>query len=168
MADIDQRYMSWLRDAHAMEMQALQMMEALVKRIETYPELRQRIQRHIEETRGQADQLARCIQRLGGDTSVLKDTAARFMAMAQGLSGVFVGDEIVKGAMASYTFEHFEISSYRVLIAAAEAVGDMETKRVCETILREEEAMADWLADHLPSVTQQHLRRELAGAEAKR
>jgi ferritin-like metal-binding protein YciE len=28
------------------------------------------------------------------------------MAMGQGMSGAFVEDEIVKGSMASYTFEH--------------------------------------------------------------
>lgn len=67
------------------------------------------------------------------------------LATAQGLSGFFVGDEVLKGALASYTFEHMEIASYRILSATAEEAGDIETQRVCEGILREEEAMAEWL-----------------------
>jgi len=74
----------------------------------------------------------------------------------------------VKGAMASYTFEHLEIAAYRSLIAAAEAAGDQETKRVCESILKEEEAMADWLAEHIGTITRQYLQREeTPGATAK-
>jgi len=62
--------------------------------------------------------------------------------------------------MANYAFEHMEIAAYRILIAAAEAVGDTETARVCREILGEEEEMAGWLERNLPGVTQQYLRRE--------
>jgi ferritin-like metal-binding protein YciE len=91
------------------------------------------------------------------------------VAMGQAMSGLFVGDEIVKGSLASYTFEHMEIASYNILIAAAETVGDSETARVCRQILSEEEAMAAWLMDHLGSTTKQYLSREqIPGATAKR
>jgi ferritin-like metal-binding protein YciE len=75
------------------------------------------------------------------------------------MSGMFVKDEIVKGAMASYTFEHMEIAAYRVLIAAAEALGDTETKIVCERILKEELSMASDLQDQLPELTRKYLSR---------
>ena len=78
-------------------------------------------------------------------------------------------DEVMKGILTSYAFEHFEVASYRILVAAAEAVGAAETARVCEAICREEEAMASWLADHIPGVTQTYLSRESADMdEAKR
>jgi ferritin-like metal-binding protein YciE len=63
--------------------------------------------------------------------------------MAQGFSGIFAGDEVMKGSLASYTFEHMEIASYRILIAAAEEVGDDKTARTCRKILGEEESMAE-------------------------
>lgn len=157
----------WLRDAHAMEEQALTMLDAQASRLEHYPELKARIQQHITETQGQEKRIKACLDRHGG-TSITKDTAGKAMAMMQGLGGVFASDEVVKGAMASYAFEHFEISAYRALIGAAESAGDPETKRVCEEILEEEEAMAAWLAEHLPAVTQRYLEREDSGAEAKR
>src|SRR3546814_19838042 len=78
-------------------------------------------------------------------------------AFGQAMSGLFVSDEVVKGSMASYTFEHMEISAYRSLIAAAEAVGDQQTKQVCKEILAEEEAMASWLGEHLALVTSRFL-----------
>lgn len=159
-------YVQWLRDAHAMEEQALTMLESLARRLEHYPELKARLQQHITETKSQREKLGRCLERHGG-SSTIKDTAGKLTAMMQGLSGLFVGDEVVKGAMASYAFEHFEISSYRTLIGAAGAVGDLETKRVCEEILKEEEAMATWLSDHLPQLAERFLEREEAGVEAK-
>src|SRR5437764_1339335 len=112
MATAEERLMQWLRDAHAMEEQAETMLTALSGRIQNYPEVRSQVERHLDETRQQARELRACIERRGGDTSTLKDVAAKFVAMVQGLSGVFVGDEIVKGSMASYTFEHMEIASY--------------------------------------------------------
>ena len=74
--------------------------------------LRARIEQHIEETRQQAVRIRGCIDRLGGDTSAVKDMTAKMMAMAQGLSGMFVSDEVVKASLASYAFEHMEIASY--------------------------------------------------------
>lgn len=160
--------MRWLRDAHAMEVHAIQMLEKQARRIENYPDLRNRILEHLEETRAQAEMLVRCIERHGTTSSPLKDSAAAFLGNVQALSGLFFGDEVVKGAIASYTFEHLEIAAYRSLIGAAEELGDGETARVCSEILRQEEAMAGWLERHLPEVTRQHLRRQSTGEPAKR
>jgi ferritin-like metal-binding protein YciE len=62
-----------------------------------------------------------------------------------------------------------EIAAYRILVAAAELVGHNETRMACQNILREEEAMAEWLGDNLESVVHQYLRREEVAPElAKR
>ncbi|WP_421698469.1 ferritin-like domain-containing protein [Ancylobacter sp.] len=160
MATADERLMEWLRDARAMEQQAETMLSSMASRIEHYPEVKRGLERHLEETRAQAAQIEACIVRRGGDTSTLKDLAAKFTAFGQGLSGMFVGDEIVKGSMASYTFEHMEIAAYKVLISAAEACGDRETSAVCQRILAEEEAMARWVGDNLGDITTKYLARE--------
>jgi ferritin-like metal-binding protein YciE len=167
MAKPEDLLMQWLRDAHAMELQATNMLDGMARRIEHYPQLKDRIQRHLEETRSHAEMVESCIKRRGGDTSVLKDLAGRVVGMGQALSGIVMGDEIIKGAMAGYTFEHFEISAYRCLIAAAEEVGDAETARVCRQILEQEEAMAAWLGDHLGPTTRQYLTREEAELPAQ-
>jgi ferritin-like metal-binding protein YciE len=43
----------WLRDTHAMEQQAEAMLESQASRLEHYPDLRQRIVAHPDETRWQ-------------------------------------------------------------------------------------------------------------------
>ncbi len=159
----------WLRDAHAMEEQAETMLTSQAGRIEHYPELKAKIEQHIRETQSQAERIQTCLERRGTSTSGAKDIAGKFTAMMQGLSGTVMADEVLKGAMASYTFEHFEISAYRELVAAAELAGDAETRQVAEAILREEQAMADWLYEHLPQVTRQFLERSATeGTSAKR
>jgi ferritin-like metal-binding protein YciE len=156
----------WLRDAHAMEKQAEQVLSKTASRIENYPELKAQIERHLEQTRRQADLIQGCLKRYDG-TSTLKDTAARMIGFMQAQSGLFVGDEIVKASMGSYVFEEMEIAAYKILMAAAEKCGDVETKRVCESILREEEEMARWLDEHLPLITRQYLSRAEQGLTAK-
>ena len=130
MTRAEENLNDWLRDAHAMEQQAEKMLEATSSRLENYPELRERMQQHLEETREQARLLKTCIERRGAGSSTMKDMAAKVTGMGQGLSGLFVSDEVVKGTLASYTFEHMEIASYKSLIAAAEAVGDSETAAI--------------------------------------
>jgi ferritin-like metal-binding protein YciE len=159
---------AWLRDAHAMEEQAITMLNSQLNRLENYPALKARIGQHLEETKRQEQILQTCLDRLGEGSSSLKDTAGKLTAMAQGMSGIFASDEVVKGSLASYTFEHMEIASYRILIAAADVAGDVETKRACEGILEEEIFMANWLSDHMDEVTRQFLLRDEADLSAKR
>lgn len=159
MTKAEDNLMAWLRNARAMEEQAATMLEALAGRTGDYPDVKARIEQHLGETRRQAEALEGCIKRRGGDTSTLKDMAGKVIAFGQGMSGMFVEDEIVKGAMGSYTFEHMEAAAYRVLIAAAEEVGDKQTQAVCERILEEELSMASDLEDQLPELTRKYLRR---------
>jgi ferritin-like metal-binding protein YciE len=129
----------WLRDAHAMEEQAEKMLNAQADRLEHYPALRARIVQHIE-----------------------------LMAFGQAVGGMTASDEVVKGAMAGYVFENLEIASYTSLIGAAKAVGDSATQTACEQILVQEKAMAAWLLEHLPEITQAFLARsEAPGVTAK-
>ncbi|MER8524298.1 DUF892 family protein [Mesorhizobium sp. M0644] len=159
----------WLRDAHAMEEQAETMLNGQLSRIENYPELNDRIRLHLDETRQQAARLKICLDRMDEGSSTMKDAGGKLTAMAQSLSGIFAGDEVMKGSLASYTFEHMEIASYTILIAAAESLGESEVARACDENLREEVAMAEWLKDHLPSTTEQFLARaETESDSAKR
>src|SRR3546814_8692884 len=86
MAKPKEHLADWLRDAHAMELQSATMMRKLVDRLDHYPELRGRIQRHIQETEQQAARLESCIERRGEKTSTLKDVAGKMTATVQGLS----------------------------------------------------------------------------------
>lgn len=168
MAMTRETLLEWLRDAHAMEQQAVSILENQAERIEHYPGMQERVRAHLDESRRQAERVEQCIKELDGDTSTVKEGVAKFMGNVAALSNAAAGDEVVKNGIADYAFEHFEIASYRSLIGAAEELGETRIKQTCEEILQEEEAMADWLETHLPEVTQQYLRREVTGQEAKR
>ncbi|MBZ9721083.1 DUF892 family protein [Mesorhizobium sp. AD1-1] len=159
MSESREWLVQWLRDAHAMEEQAETMLNGQLNRIENYPELSERIRQHIQETRQQAARLETCLDRIGQGSSTLKDAGGKLTAMAQSLSGVFAGDEVMKGSLASYTFEHMEIASYTILIAAAKSLGEAEVAQLCEENLHEEVAMADWLKSHIPATAEQFLAR---------
>ncbi|WP_404343538.1 ferritin-like domain-containing protein [Vreelandella venusta] len=149
----------WLRDAHAMEKQAEEMLKAQAKRIEHYPALSARIDQHLHETEHQAEKLERVMNELGIDTSAMKDMGGKLTAFGQSIGGMMAGDEVVKGGIASYAFECFEIANYKALIAAAEHANQPEVVRVCREILQEEQAMADWLDQHLDETTRSFLTR---------
>jgi ferritin-like metal-binding protein YciE len=159
MATPQENLLDWLRDAHAMEQQAENMLKAQSKRLEHYPELKARIDQHLQETLGQQKLINECLTRLGGSSSTIKDMTGRLMAFGQAVGGSLMSDEVIKGAMAGYVFENVEIAAYTVLIAAAKAAGDLETLAACEEILPQEIAMAEWLLQHLPDLTEAFLER---------
>ncbi|WP_336273638.1 ferritin-like domain-containing protein [Vreelandella indica] len=150
----------WLRDAHAMEKQAEKMLQSQAHRLEHYPQLQQRIEEHIEETVNQSKKLEHCLTLLGANASSIKDMGAELTAFGQAVGGMMAEDEVVKGGIASFAFENFEIASYKALIKAAEMASQPEVAQVCKEILQEEIAMADWLSKHLDDTTQQFLERD--------
>ncbi|MCB8888147.1 ferritin-like domain-containing protein [Vreelandella malpeensis] len=154
--------LDWLRDAHAMEKQAEKMLGAQASRLESYPELQQRIKQHLEETKGQLDKLEHCIGLLDAHASALKDLGAELTAFGQAMGGMMAGDEVIKGSVACYTFENFEIANYKVIIRAADLAGEAEISQICHEILQEELAMAHWLDKHIGETTQAFLERDQA------
>ncbi len=160
MAKEKNMLLKWLRDAHAMESSAESILEKQVKRTKDWPDLHQRIQHHLEETRRQQTRIKDCITRLGGDTSALKELVGKFTGSMQAFGASGAEDEIIKASVSDYSFECLEIASYRSLIAACEAYGEPEIRRVCEEILAEEEAMADWLDNHIAETTRTFLSKK--------
>ena len=159
MNDSKEELITWLRDAHAMESNIIKMLEKQSKHLDDWPQMRQRIDSHLAESRRHAERVETCLKDLGSDTSALKEGMAKFSGM-MGQTGMgAANDEPVKICIGNYAIEHFEIASYRSLKAAAENCGETQIATVAEEILREEEAMADYLDSHLGEVTQEHLQR---------
>ncbi|ADO10756.1 ferritin-like domain-containing protein [Pantoea vagans] len=164
-----EHYHDWLRDAHAMEKQAESMLSKMSGRLEHYPALEQRLAQHLEETKHQLTLLEQLLDSHAIDHSVMKDAMGKMAATGQAVGGMFNSDEVVKGAISGYVFENAEIASYTSLIAAAEQVGDTQGVRILNEIRDQEVAMAEWLLQHLPEVTQKFLQRaSQPGAEAKK
>lgn len=152
-----ENYVDWVRDAHAMEKQAEIMLTKMAGRLEHYPRLRARITQHITETQEQQRLVESVLERLDKSSSVIKDTAGKMSAIAQAFVSMFASDEIIKDGISGYVFAHFEIASYATLVVTAEAVGDLEGAQIFRRIKVEEEKMAKWLAENLPSMTKKFL-----------
>ena len=131
-----EHYHDWLRDAHAMEKQAESMLESMASRIDNYPDVRARIEQHINETKRQITLLEEILDRNDISRSVLKDSMSKMAALGQSIGGMFPSDEIVKGSISGYVFEQFEIACYTSLLAAAKKAGDTASIPAIETILQ--------------------------------
>lgn len=159
---------SWLRDAYAMEGQAIELLETQIQRLEHYPEALPRLRQHLQETREQQTAVEQCLERLGADPSALKETALKLGANMQGMMHAMASDEVLKHALGSHAFEQFEAGCYCSLLAAAEVAGEPEIARTCERIMRQEQDMAHWVWEQLPQMTRTYLERAASGADAKR
>ena len=146
--------LAWLKDAHALELNAVQTYQNHSKDAgeKGYTEMQQRLEQHLEETRGHADKVEACIERLGDSVSRAKDAVGAVGGFFQARGSGLAADEVVKNTLGDYAAESFEIASYRSLVAAARSLGDEETAGVCENILQDEERMADYLREQIPVV----------------
>src|SRR5215207_8168639 len=64
-----------LRNAHAVEIQARELMERQSERLDDYPEVKAKVAAHLQETNQQLRRLEKCLEACGESTSTLKDTA---------------------------------------------------------------------------------------------
>lgn len=164
-----ERLLKWLQDAYAMEQEANTMLTATAGRLEHYPELKARIEQHINETRDQSEQVKRCIELLDGSIPSIKGAVASVMATVHAAGNSMMSDEVAKSLGISYAFEHMEIASYRSLVIAAKEAGQTEIADICAAILDQEIAMAEWLIEHQEATVLAFLKRERTeGQPAKR
>lgn len=161
-------FITGLRNAHAMENQALSIMKPQANRIETYPEVEAQLQRHISETEGQIRRLETILDALGEDKSSLKDLALSLAGTFAAVGHTVAPDEILKNSMANFAFENFEIAAYKSLIALANASGNQTAITDLELNLQEEIAMAQWLDENIATVTLKFAALKEAGVTAKK
>jgi ferritin-like metal-binding protein YciE len=161
-------FVTGLQNAHAVENQALAMIDRQLDRLVRYPEISERLRSHRIETEVQIRRLDEILSSLNARNSSLKDMALNFMGNMAALGNVMAGDEILKDQMINYAFENFEIASYRSLIALAEAGDFTSSTALLRETLREEEAMAAWVLDSLPALTLKYVGLTSAGEKADR
>ncbi len=161
-------FITGLQNAHALEKEALQLMQRQVERFEHYPEMSDLLRTHIAETEGQVRRLDEMLHTFGEDRSLLKDMATQFMANMAAAGHMPMADEVLKNTFANHAFENFEIASYKSLIAMAEAAGHQRFVPALQETLREEEKTAQAIRDMIEPITQKYLMREAQGLKADR
>jgi ferritin-like metal-binding protein YciE len=143
--DMEEQLVKYLADAHAIEAQAIQLLEKGPKIVHDR-ELAKVFEDHLEETRVQQDLIEARLQAHDAGPSKLQDAVMRLGAINWG--GFFAAqpDTPAKLAGFAYAFEHLEIAGYEELKRVADRAGDPETVRVAERILAEERAAAKTIA----------------------
>ena len=159
-------YLTGLKNARAVETQAVEMLTRQVERLENYPEVAEGLRRHIAESEQQRDRLDTILESHGESASTLKEMVTGFMGNVAAVVHAPMGDEVLKNALANHAYEHYEIGAYRSLLVLAEMVGDAAALPKLRESLAEEEHMAAWAAEQIAPVTRRFAAREAAGAEA--
>jgi ferritin-like metal-binding protein YciE len=157
-----EQIIAWLSDAHAMEQSLTRVLQQHIKDARDAPEMRERLERHLDETRRHAERVRSCLELLGTTPSTMKALAGGAMGMIEGMSTGMFRDERVKNAIADYAMEHFEMGCYSALAAAADDAGFAEIARTCREIFGEEADMADWYEEQIPEIARMHLQQSAA------
>jgi ferritin-like metal-binding protein YciE len=144
--DLQEELVKYLADAHAIEAQAIQMLEAAPKIVGDVPQLEKLFEDHLVETKAQQEVVKARLDAHDASPNKLQDAALRLGAL--NLGGFFKAqpDTPAKLAGFAYAFEHLEIGGYAQLKRVAERAGDSETVRVAERIEAEERAAANAIA----------------------
>lgn len=143
--DLQRKLRSYLADAHALEVQSIQLLEHSPD-IAGDPELARIYREHLAETRMHARWVEERLETLGGDVSKLKDLALRAAALNWGLFFQAHRDTPGKLAVFAYAIEHLEAAGYEMLRRVAQRLEDEPTVALADRILADERAMAERVA----------------------
>ncbi|WP_375257424.1 ferritin-like domain-containing protein [Citreimonas sp.] len=157
-----------LKNAHAMEKQALSIMQPQLNRLEHYPDMSRRLEEHVRETETQVDRLDTLLEQLSERNSSLKDASLSAMGSMAAMGHIPAGDEVLKNSFANLAFENYEIAAYISLITSGRASGLDVDVNLLEKSLGEERRMAEWVADSIPAVTKTFISLHGSGETAKR
>jgi UDP-glucose 4-epimerase len=142
---LDALLVAYLRDAHALERQAVELLEAGAERVED-EQLETVLRDHLKETRLHLERMEKLLGERGARPSLIKDAILR----AGGLNlAAFFGaqpDSTTKLAGFAFAFEHLEIAGYELLKRVAARAGDEDVVATAEEILGEERATAQRIA----------------------
>ena len=150
-------YLTGLRNQHAVETQAIGTIKNELGRMEPYPELHAKMQEEMKRSETQAARLDDLLAKHGTSKSAAKEVVTGTVATVAGFVHAGSSDEVLKNVLAAVGFKAYEIGSYKVLLALADAAGASGDAPVLEQSMKEEQEMGDWLGSHLPSFVHAYL-----------
>jgi ferritin-like metal-binding protein YciE len=137
---VDDLFLNELKDIYSAEKQAIRAYPRLAKAVQS-EELKQALQEHLEQTKGQIERLDRVFEKLekrsGGKTcEAMKGLLEEAVEHVEEIeSGSLLDAALLAGMQ---RVEHYEIASYGTVVAFAEAMGQQEIQQLLEQTLQEE------------------------------
>src|SRR4051794_32877461 len=161
--DVESELVSYLTDAHAIEAQALQLLET-GPAIAGFDELAEVFRDHLEETREHQQLVEGRLRARGASPSRFQNIGMRLGGA--NLRAFFAAqpDTPAKLAGFAFAFEHLEIASYELLRRVAERAGDAETIAVAVEIAGQERAAAERIAATWDEAVETTLAKLIAGS----
>jgi ferritin-like metal-binding protein YciE len=150
--DVAADVVKYLRDAHAIEAQALQLLATASKLVDV-PSLADVFRGHLEQSREHQRLLAERLTELGSGPARAQDAALRVGALSLGAFFKAQPDTSVKLAGFAYAFEALEVGAYELLSRTALRAGDEATAALAERILADERAAGERVAATWDDVT---------------
>ena len=161
--DLEEQLGKYLADAHAIEEQAIELLER-GRSIAGESALARIFSDHLDETRGQQARVEGRLEAHGGGPSRLKDAVMRVGGLNWGAFFAAQPDTPAKLAGFAFAFEHLEIAGYEELKRVARRAGDTDTERVADTIIAEERAMAAAIQAQFEPAVEASLQAQGVGA----
>jgi ferritin-like metal-binding protein YciE len=143
--DIGKDLVKYLRDAYALEAQALQLLET-GPRIAEFDTLADVFREHLEQTREHQRLVAERLEARGSGPGRFHAGVMRMGAVNMGTFFKAQPDTPAKLAGFAYAFEALETGAYELLRRVAVRAGDEQTAATAEHILAEEQAAAERVA----------------------
>src|SRR4051794_38383687 len=140
--DLREEVIKYLRDAHAIEGQAIALLETGPK-IAGFDELKHVFEEHLPETREHQRLVSERLTELGSGPARFQAGALRVGAMNLGAFFKLQPDTPVKLAGFAFAFEALETGAYEMLARTAERAGDTKTAELARRICGEERAAAE-------------------------
>lgn len=143
--DLGKEVVKYLRDAHAIEGQAIALLETGPK-IAGFDALKHVFEEHLPETREQQRMIDERLTQLGSGPARFQAGALRMGALNLGTFFKVQPDTPVKLAGFAYAFEALEAGGYELLARTADRAGDTQTAELARRILAQEQAAAEKVA----------------------
>jgi ferritin-like metal-binding protein YciE len=143
--DLGEEVVKYLRDAHAIEGQAIALLETGPK-IAGFDALKHVFEQHLPETREQQRMIDERLSELGSGPARFQAGALRMGALNLGTFFKLQPDTPVKLAGFAYAFEALEAGGYELLARTADRAGDTQTAELARRILAQERAAAEKVA----------------------
>jgi ferritin-like metal-binding protein YciE len=140
---VDAVLLEHLCEVHALEQQALHLLQIATDELCEDEELQQLYAEHLEQTREHERRVSERIEAHDAKPSAVRDL--HLGAASVGLRGLAAHppDAPVKVAMNFFCFEHLEIAAYELLGRLAKRAGDDETAQLAEEIAQQEREAAE-------------------------
>jgi ferritin-like metal-binding protein YciE len=146
----------YLADAHALEQQAIVLLER-GNDLAGDDELARLYLDHAAESRAHAAMIESRAESLDAGASAIKDAALRLGALNWSLFFKMQSDTPAKLAAFVYAVEHLEIAGYELLRRVAERLDDRRTIELADRILAQERAMAEAVSRRLDAALEASL-----------